>query len=149
MQKKKSSSWRNIFVKTFIVLALLIGASIISEIFYASSNQSYYEKKQSIEQIENSEPLRFLTTDGNYRESFWGTKIKVFGKVTNQATIASYKDVVIRITYYSKTKTILGSKDYTLYEVFPPNMDKTFELKIDNFKDVNSIGWDVISAIPN
>lgn len=149
MQKKKSSSWTSIFIKTFIALALIISVSIIFEKFNDSSNQSYFEKKKSIQQIENSEPLRFLTADGNYKESFWGNKIKVFGKVTNRATITHYKDVVVRITYYSKTKTVLGRKDYTLYEVFPPNMDKVFELKIDNYKDVNSIGWDVVSAIPN
>jgi len=149
MQKKKSSSWTSIFIKTFIALALIISVSIIFEKFNDSSNQSYFEKKKSIQQIENSEPLRFLTADGNYKENFWGNKIKVFGKVTNRATIAHYKDIVVRITYYSKTKTVLGSKDYTLYEVFPPNMDKAFELKIDNYKNVNSIGWDVVSAIPN
>jgi len=149
MQKKKSSSWTTIFIKTFTVLALIITASIIFENFNGPSNQSYFEKKKSIQQIENSEPLRFLSAKGNYRESFWGGKIKLFGKVTNQATVAHYKDVVIRINYYSKTKTILASKEYILYEVFPPNMDKTFELKIDNHKDVNSIGWDIVSAIPN
>jgi hypothetical protein len=56
----------------------------------------------TIEQTENSDPLRFLSVDGKYNESFWGTKFKLKGKITNRATIADYKDVVVKITYYSK-----------------------------------------------
>lgn len=114
-----------------------------------SSSGSYQEKVMSVEEIERSQPTTFLTADGTYNENFWGDKLKVHGKITNSATVASYKDAVVRVTYYSKTKTELGSKEYTIYEVFSPHSTKTFELKIDNYKDVNSIGWDVISAVAN
>jgi hypothetical protein len=60
-----------------------------------------------------------------------------------------YKDVVIRVTFYSKTETSLGSKEYTIYETFPPNNTKKVSLKIDNYKDVNSLGWEVVDATPH
>ena len=85
----------------------------------------------------------------NYNENFWGDKIKVHGVVKNKATVATYKDAVVRVTYYSKTKTELGNKEYTIYEVFPPNSEVKFELKIENYKDVSTIGWDVIQAKAN
>ena len=60
--------------------------------------------------------------------------------------LASFKDAIVKVTYYSKTKTILGSKTYTIYETFAPQSNVRFELRIENFQNVNTIGWDVIDA---
>ena len=149
--KKKTTSWKSVFIKTAITCAIIFGGfAIYNEINsgngYGSSGDSYYEKVMSVEEIEQSQPTVFLDADGNYNENFWGDKIKVHGKITNSATVATFKDAVVRVTYYSKTKTVLGNNDYTIYEMFPPNSVKDFELKIENYKDVKSIGWDVIKA---
>jgi hypothetical protein len=111
-----------------------------------TDQQTYQEKVMTVAEIERSQPTNFLSADGTYRENFWGDKLKVSCKITNKATVASYKDAIVRVTYYTKTKTVLGTKDYTVYEVFSPTSTKTVELKIDNYKDVASIGWDVIKA---
>jgi hypothetical protein len=111
-----------------------------------ANQESYQEKVMSVQEVEASQPVNFLTADGTYNSNFWGDKLRVHGKITNRATVATYKDAVVRITYYSKTKTELGAKEYTIYDFFPPNSVKNFELKIENYKDVNSIGWDVVSA---
>ena len=87
----------------------------------------------SVEEMEKADPTRFLSADGTYSQNFFGTKFKVDCEITNTATVASYKDVVVRVTYYAKTKTVLGTNDYTIYEVFPPTSKKTVKLKIDNF----------------
>ena len=116
---------------------------------YEIPAETYQEKVMTVEEIENSQPTNFLTADGNYNENFWGDKLKVHGTITNKATIATYKDAIVKVTYYSQTKTELGSQEYTIYETFSPNSTTNFELKIQNYKDVNSIGWQVINAIPN
>mgnify|MGYP003635408767 CR=1 FL=1 len=145
MDKKKS--WLSIIIKTIIAIGLIIiSINVYGYLNSSKNNESYSEKKMTIEQIENSNPLKFIKVTGIYDKSFWGTKIKVHGKVINKATIATFKDAIVRITYYSKTKTALGSKDYTIYELFEPNSTKKFELKIKNFKDVNSIGLDIIKV---
>ena len=113
------------------------------------SGQSYEEKVMTVEETERSQPTAFLSAEGNYNENFWGTKLKVHGIIKNNATVAIYKDAVVKFTYYSKTKTELGNKEYTIYETFPPHSTKNFELKIENYKDVNSIGLEVVNATPN
>jgi hypothetical protein len=148
-KKKKTKSWKGILIKTAVVSVLIIvGLQIYADV-NDRNYETYSDKVMTIEEIENATPANFLDAHGTYNESFWGTKINVDGKISNSATVADYKDVVVRVTYYSKTKTVLGTEDYTLYEVFPPNSVKPFKLKIENYKDVNSIGWDVISALPN
>ncbi|MBC8488919.1 MAG: DUF4339 domain-containing protein [Bacteroidetes bacterium] len=147
---KKKSKVGKIIIIIVIVLAVIIGGlAILDNLNHSGSgsgSESYYEKVMTVEEIEQSQPTKFLDADGNYNENFWGDKINVHGKITNSATVATYKDATIRVTYYSKTETVLGSDDYTIYEVFPPNSVKKFELKIENYKNVNSIGWDVINA---
>lgn len=153
--KKKNT--RGVVLQSIGVVGALI---IIGVVIYGTMNKngggttatdtkSYKEKVMTVEEIERAQPSNFLSAGGTYNENFWGDKLKVHGKIKNSATVASFKDAVVKVTYYSKTMTALGSKEYTIYENFPPHSEVDFELKIENYKEVNSIGWDVISAIAN
>lgn len=113
---------------------------------HSYSSNTYEEQKMTIAEIEQAQPTKFLSADGTYRENFLGDKLKVNGTISNSATSVTYKDAIVRVTYYSKTNTNLGSEDYTIWEAFPPNHTKKFQLKIKNYQNVNSIGWEVINA---
>lgn len=146
--KKKRKAVRIILI-LFIVLVAIGGVFFVIGNMNNSSRDdgsSYQEKVMTVEEIERSQPTSFLSASGTYEENFWGTKFTIQCEITNKATVATYKDAVIRVTYYSKTKTALNSKEYTIYETFPPTSTKTVELKIDNFENVDSLGWEVVSA---
>tara|TARA_R110001592_G_scaffold333244_1_gene617006 strand:+ start:1383 stop:2045 length:663 start_codon:yes stop_codon:yes gene_type:complete len=148
--KKENKLGRNLQILGFIMFIGFIGIIVIPNIIRKNENpKSYIEQKMTIEETENSDPLRFLSVEGNYNESFWGTKFKLKGKVTNRATIADYKDLVVKITYFSQTKSVIGTKDYTIYQIFEPNRITEFKLDVANYKDVKSIGLDIIGAKPN
>jgi len=152
---KKSKTGRNVLIVIVLLIMVVGGLFVANNVnsggggSYGTGGATYQEKVMTVEEIERSQPTNFLAADGNYNESFWGDKIKVHGVIKNTATVASYKDAVVRVTYYSKTKTELGSKEYTIYDNFPPHAEVEFELKIENYKDVNTIGWDVIQATAN
>lgn len=119
----------------------------------SSSNEGAVEIQKTPEQLkaelkqqEQIAPTEYLSADGTYKENFWGDKLKIKCTLHNKATLASYKDVVVRVTFYTKTNTELGSKEYTIYEIVNANSDKTVDMKIDTYKDVATIGWDVVSA---
>ena len=153
-ENKRKSAAKKI-TKNLVPLLLIFGAvifSVIAVVAYSnrdSNPASYAEKKMSIEEIENSDPIRFLIAEGEYNESFWGTKIKIRGTIRNSANVADYKDVTVQVTYFSKTKSVLATKEYTLYEVYPPNTRTPFRLDIANYENVNAISWEVIKALPN
>jgi len=130
-----------------IAFFLIIDKTLAEDTDAASS--TYFEKKMTIEEIENTNPIRFLSINGEYNESFWGTELKIKGSIVNSATVADYKDVTLKVTYYSKTKSILGFKEYTLYEIYKPNTATPFKLDIDNHKNVETIGWKIVRALPN
>lgn len=135
------------------MLTVGIGFSIIScdnsgapDTYVGASSSSYQEQKMSIEEKELAHPTDFLDATGTYRKNLLGDKLKVTGTITNSATVATYRDAIVRVTYYSKSETNLGSDDYTIWDVFPPHTTKKFRLKIKNYTNVSSIGWDVIHA---
>ncbi len=151
VRKKKSNS------ALVIIIALVLGSAlawvIIDQVERRggtsddySTGSNYETKKQSVAEIEASNPTKFLDADGYYNQNLLGTKLKVDGQIHNNATTTSYKDITVRVYFYAKTGTLLGSEDYTVYEVVKPNHSKSFKLKVTNYSNVQSIGWDVISA---
>ena len=146
-QSKKSRMGRRILIFSILFIAIILVLGSLKNVG-SGKRETYEQKVMSVEEIERSKPTDFLSASGTYRENFWGDKLKITCVITNKATVATYKDAVVRVTYYTKTKTKLKSNDYSIYEIFPPNSQKTVKLKIDNYQNVASIGWDVIRAVP-
>jgi hypothetical protein len=112
------------------------------------TEQTYEEKILSIEEEEKANPKRFLDASGSYRENVLGTKMRIFGNVTSSATKANFKDIVIKVTYYSATDTDLGSDNFVLYKFVNAGTTVSFEWKIDKPSGCSKLGWEVVSATP-
>ena len=151
--KKKSHSGLIIIIIILLLIIVAGGFFIANKKSSDISNDSltrvdtYQEKVLTIKEIESSKPKKFLTAKGNYDKNFWGNKLKVHGIIKNTATVTTYKDAIVRVTFFSNTKATIGKMDHKIAELFPPQSETKFELKIDNYKDVDSIGWSVI--VPN
>lgn len=109
------------------------------------SATTYQEQKLTLEQQEKQAPLQFISSDGTYRKNLFG-RFVLDGTITNTATIATYKDIVLEIRFYSRTETLLGTKQYTLYQYYPPGSKKTFQLKVDANSAATKIGWKIVKA---
>lgn len=111
-------------------------------------NESNYEITTiKLQNYEMNKPSKFLSASGKYSTNFWGDKFKIDVEVKNKAYLATFKDIKLKVFYYSKTNTLIGTKQYTVYEKAKPQSISTFKLSIDNYKDVEKIGWEVMSAI--
>lgn len=130
-------------VLALISVTILISCSNSNS---SSSQKSPEELRLELKEQEKSNPTQYLSFSGSYKESFWGDDFNITCKFENNASLVTYKDAVLRITYYSKTKTKLGAENYTVYELFPPSTTKTIELKIDNYKNVDSFTMDLLNA---
>ena len=109
---------------------------------------SYQEQKMTLEESERANPNGFLkVTKVTFRQNLINEWV-VEGTVENHASVASYKDVVLDIIYYSKTESELGRKRETLYEFVEPNNYKTFKFKNDGYQEAAQIGIELVSAIP-
>jgi hypothetical protein len=149
IQKERSFfSLRTISLILGLIIIFVVIIRLVNQSNRDSKYKTYEEKKMTVEEMEKADPQKFLSASGTYRETFFGDSFKLNVVVKNNATVASYKDVVIRVNYFAKSKTVLGTKDYKIYEIFQPHSERTVKLKIENFKDVESIGWNVHTATP-
>ncbi len=109
------------------------------------SPANYEEQKMTLGQQEKQNPMQFLSSTGTYRKNLFG-RFVVDGTISNTATVATYKDVVLEVRFYSRTETLLDTKQYTICEYYPPGSRKTFNLKMDAAAGTSKIGWDIVDA---
>jgi hypothetical protein len=135
--------------KKFVIL---VSASLIflscseSETTKAENEiESYQIAKESLQDKEVKNPQNFLTVTGNNRNNLVGQTV-VKGTITNKATVASYKDVDIKLDFYSKTGTLLETDKETVYEIIAPGQSKNFKTKYFAPKGTDSVALMVISA---
>jgi hypothetical protein len=100
------------------------------------------EKNVSLELQQKKVKSGGLFRDAEYVDD--GALIE--GVIVNRATLAKFKDIVVRVSYYSKTKTLLEEKSYRIYEFFEPNSSKHFSLKVNPPKAFASFDLQVVDA---
>lgn len=73
----------------------------------------------------------YLTADCTYRYRFFAERFEIEGAVYNAASLATFKDIVVTLIYYSNTNTELARKNYVLYEYVYPNSSTTFKWNVE------------------
>ncbi|MCZ2223410.1 MAG: hypothetical protein LC122_07245, partial [Chitinophagales bacterium] len=71
----------------------------------------------------------------------------VIGYFTNTATLCTYKDVQIKLSFYSKTGSLLEEDIETIYETIAPGKKVKFKTKYFTPKGTDSVAIKVLSAI--
>ena len=133
-------------------ILLIIASSII--IFSCNNNdlkkaenekKSYEATKESLHEKEIKTPANFIAVTGHDRHNLLGQTV-VKGTVLNKATVASYKDVDVKLDFYSKTGTLLETDKETVYEIIAPGQSKNFKTKYFAPKGTDSVALSVTAA---
>jgi len=109
-----------------------------------TDEQAYTEQKESLEQKEKKHPLQFLHVEGDNKKNIIGQTV-IHGTIYNKATIASYKDVRIKMLCYKDGKMVEEHED-VLDDVIKPNTDNDFKTRYRLPKGTDSIDLSVMSA---
>lgn len=109
------------------------------------SNEQYEKGKVSVEEIEKKNPVRFLKVTGTDKKNFIGQTV-IKGNLFNNAKMVHFKDVEIKLSFYSKTGTLLEEDLETVYETINPGGSTTFKSKYFAPKGTDSVGLKVIAA---
>jgi hypothetical protein len=88
----------------------------------------------------------YLVATGTYKPNFWLAKWHIDGFVSNTASHTNYKDVVVKVNFYSRTNTVIDTKEYVLYDYFPYGLKKEFNLEVDRPAAATTCGWQAMSA---
>lgn len=109
---------------------------------------SYQKTKETLAAKEKKNPIAFLYVTGNKRRNLIGQTV-IKGKISNHASVASYKDVNVELSFYSKTRTLLEKDNETIYEIINPGQTKSFKTKYFAPKGTDSVGYEIIGAKVN
>lgn len=146
--KKKSNAALWISISVFVVLlgcaALYFAYS--RGIIGGGSSGDYYQHTMSVEETERLTPSNFLSDQSTYREALLGGKWVVEGSITSSATVITYKNIVLRISFYDSSGNLLGTNDYTVNNRISPNQTIQYKAKLEGFGGTNSIGVSVDRA---
>lgn len=126
-------------------ICLLFTACSSSQDKENSSKEKYENNKLSLEEIEKKSPTLFLTVSSSDKKNIIGQTV-VKGKIFNNAKVVSYKDVDVKLFFYSKTGTLLEEDKEVIYETIAPGTAKTFKSKYFSPKGTDSISIKVVSA---
>jgi len=100
------------------------------------------ELKAELKIQEQANPTLYLTASGTMRENRVQTRSAglfhdaeystdgyyIEGVIKNSASVAKFKDVHLRITFKTKTNTILDTREWIQYEYYKPNSTKAFSI---------------------
>ena len=110
--------------------------------------EEYERSKSSIEQVEKESPLKFLSVSAKDKKNIIGQKV-VRGTVYNNAKIASFKDVDVKISFFSKTGDLLEEDHEFIYEVIPPGGSVNFKSKFFVAQGSDSVFVEIVEAKVN
>jgi hypothetical protein len=108
--------------------------------------QSYEKTKETLADKEKNNAAKFLKVDNKDRKNLIGQTV-VIGHITNKATICTFKDIELKMSFYSKTATKLDEGIETIYETIPPGETVKFKTKYFAPKGADSVAIKVLKAI--
>ena len=110
-----------------------------------SEQDSYKLTKQSLLKKEMKSPQNFLIVEGHDKRNVLGQTV-VKGTITSTATVSAFKDVNIKLSFYSKTRALLETDKETVFEVLQPGQSKNFKTKYFAPKGTDSVRLEVLGA---
>ena len=137
-------------MKSFLILLTAFSVILLScngdEAPKKSTEQESYKiTKESLLKKELKSPQIFLVIGAHDKRNMLGQTV-VKGIITNKATVAVFKDVEIKLSFYSKTHALLETDKETVFEVLQPGASKNFKTKYFAPKGTDSVALEVLGA---
>lgn len=129
----------------------LIGISAIFFITACNSPEKEYSKdkyeqgSKSLAEIEQQSPARFLAVSSKIKKNLLGQTV-IRGTLINHAKLVSYKDVEIKLSFYSKTGALLEEDQEVIYETIAPGASTSFKSKYFAARGTDSVAMKVLTA---
>lgn len=128
-----------------ILISILASCDTSGEKQANAEKASYEETKKALLDKEQSTPINFLTVKGTDKRNLLGQTV-VKGMIRSSATVATYKDVDIKLSFYSKTNALLETDKETVFELLSPGQAKNFKTKYFAPKGTDSVALEILSA---
>jgi len=109
------------------------------------AKDKYEQTKETLGETEKKNPKRFLSVEGDERKNLIRQTV-VKGTITNKATVASFKDIDVELSFYSETGALLLKDHEVVYKVVGPNSSENFKYKTYAPKGTDSVVMKIAGA---
>lgn len=110
-----------------------------------SEKESYTLTKEELRLKEHKNPPMFIKVTTNHKRNFFGQTV-IKGTMINNASVASFKDIELKLYFYSKTKSLLETDRETIFEELTAGERTNFKTKYFAPKGTDSVYIEVLSA---
>src|ERR1035438_3505094 len=133
--------------KLLLLLPVLVTMTVscTSDSKKTVAGQLYEKTKENLRQTEEKNPANFLIVAGHDKRNIFGQTV-IKATITNKASVAIFKDIDIKLSFFSKTKALLETDKETVFEVLHPGETKDFKTKYFAPKGTDSVSLAVLSA---
>ena len=134
--------------KLHIVLMLaifLFTACSSTEKKNAADKEDYIKAQETLEAKEKKNPANFLSVNSKDKHNLLGQTV-IKGTVANKAKICVYYDVVVELSFTSKTGALLEKESETIYETIEAGKSVNFKTKYFAPKGTDSVLIKVMGA---
>ena len=128
-----------------VITAFTIASCNSSDKRPDTTKDKYEQTKETLEETEKKNPVLFLTVSGHDKRNLIGQTV-VKGTLTNTAKVATYKDVQLKLTFFSKTGALLEEDAETIFESIAPGKSTDFKTKYFAPKGTDSVALKVTGA---
>jgi len=112
-----------------------------------ANGKSENELRQELKQKEQQDFGKYITGNYQTRKNIIGEQI-VEGTLTNTADLSTFKDVVLEVTFLSKTQTPLNVQNHIVYELLTPKKSVAFKIKTIAPSATQGCSMRIINATP-
>ena len=109
--------------------------------------KSAEELREELYRKEMKNPKEYLSVTYDLTYKVLSGEDKITGNIYNYASMATFKDVVLTVTYSTATGTYLGSEEFVKYDYVYPGSSVPFLIKVYSPDGTKQIGVKIKSAI--
>lgn len=134
-EKTGSKFGRNLKLFGLLTIIIIIAVLIYNKNETSSNYQLPFAIEKTPEQLkaelvekEKQNPSQYLDNKATMRTNLIDQKV-IEGTVSNTASVAIFKDLVLEVSFLSKTQSIISTQKFTIYEVIAPQQTVNFKFK--------------------
>lgn len=141
--------------RRLVWIGIVLILSLVTYVIYANKQSTYVspfstqksaeELKIDLAQTEKQNPTNYISGRARGRQNLINQTV-IEGTLTNSATLAAFKDVVLQVDFLSKTNSIITTQNVTLYEQINPGGTISFKKKVFVSKDVANVNVTIAGA---
>jgi len=114
------------------------------------NEMSIAELKNALRKKENETAISLISGKCVYLENLFSDK-KIEITLKNAANVAIFKDIAFKLTYFSKTQSVIGEKEIVVYEYLNPQATISKTYKLNDMPEeaiLNSTTIKIVKAMP-